>query len=78
MSEINFEAGEPIYSAAITHNTPGTSGLWLLAFNATSEENAKDKAVAQFEADGLPPERITEIEVTELIHQMGEGDSNGK
>lgn len=76
MSEINFDMGESIWSAAIMHNTPETDGIWLLAFNAQSEKEAIDKATKLFAADGLPVERIISIEVSELTIPK-DGDSIG-
>lgn len=66
MSEIDFEAADPIWQVEFYHNTPDTSGYWTRALNAKTELEAIDKALVFYEADGLPLERITRTQTWEL------------
>lgn len=66
MSEINFEADDPVWQVEFYHNTPDTSGYWTRALNAKTEEEAIEKALVPYEADGLPAERIVNVITWEL------------
>lgn len=73
--EIDFETGELIWGAEITHNTPDTPGFWTGAFNAENQDTAIVKAIGLFEKDGLPPARITKMRVYELKTLEGGEDA---